>query len=76
MKEVKNRKKFELIEMAPDPFGGDVLEKYYGSTCSVKEANEFLEKHEGRVEYEKKTVGYNWGELKKVEIEKGKPVKI
>ena len=73
----KCKPKLEMIVMAPDPFGGDPLEKYYGDTYSVKEANEFLEKAEGggaRVEWKRKIVGYNWGELKKVRLKKGKPL--
>lgn len=73
-KNIKKKFKFELIGMASDPFDGDVLEKHYGTTYSVKKANEFLDEYDSKVEWKGKTVGYNWGDIEYVEIKRGKPV--
>ena len=73
-KKKTKRFKFELIGMASDPFNGDPLEKEYGVVYSVKKANEFLDKYEGRVEWKGKTAGYNWGDIEHVRTRNGKPV--
>jgi len=72
-RKITKKYKFNLISMAPDPFNGDPLEKHRWSTTSVREANTFLRNGDGKVEWNGKIVGYNWGELQLVRTEKGKP---
>jgi len=75
-------KEYKLIAMAVDPlYDTDPIEKDYGTTTSIKEANEFIdeigdETDGGRVEYNGKIVGYSWGEKVYVELDSsGEPIK-
>ena len=75
-KKKTKRFKFELIGMSPNPFNGDPIESEYDTVSSVKEANSFLDEYEGKVEWNDKVVGYNWGDIEHVRTRNGKPVVV
>lgn len=69
-------KEYSMLEMRKTAFG--VFHRLVGKTNFVKEANNFLDKENRKVEYNGKTVGYNW-KNKKVLIKlkkSGEPAKV
>lgn len=67
--------RFKLIVMSPNT-RGDAKEEEYGTTDSVEEANAFLDGYEGRVDYNDDIVGFNWGEIVHVKLQKNGEPKI
>jgi hypothetical protein len=71
VKEPKKDKehKYKMFTMWLDEYE-DVVDEYYDSTTSIKEANKFLDETEGFVEADGKVVGFNWGEVRYVKLDK------
>ena len=75
---IKGKKGLELKcnLMRDNPFDGDPIEDYYETVSTVEDANSFLDDSDGGIVYwNGKTVGYSWGDIKYVKLDKnGYPI--